>query len=97
MAYNSTVGVNQYTSEGNVYTKYGITSTDYALEAQIAVDGKPVDIVILLRSPHANAGALNGAAAYAALPNGSIAIGGTTSPNIIYKGSPDGKTDSVWA
>jgi len=94
---NSTLGINQYVSEGSVNEKYGLTATDYVFELSVDVDGKPTPIVLLLKSPHAAAAGLNGAAAYAALPNGSVAFGGTTSPNIIYKGSPNGGTDAVWA
>jgi hypothetical protein len=94
---NSTLSFRTHNSEDNVNAKYGITATDYAVPATVHVDGKPFDIVVLYRHSNADASALNAAAAYAALPNGSMAFCGTATVKIAFKGTADGKTDSAWA
>lgn len=84
-------------ANGYIDERWGITSTDGVMEVTIVRDGKPYTILIILHCPHADAAALNGAAAYAALPNGSIAFCGTTTLVKAVKGGSYGATNGAWA
>lgn len=76
---------------------WGLDSTDTVLELTKVQDGVPKPILLILASSKADAAALNAAAAYAALPNGSIAFCGTTTLVKAVKGGNHGQTNGTWA
>ena len=82
---------------GYVDALYSITATDIVQEYTLVQDEKPYTILIIHSSAHADAAALNAAAAYAALPNGSIAYCGTSTLVKAVKGGTLGLKNGTWA
>ena len=84
-------------SEGYVDALYGVDSTDVLQQYTLVQDGVAYDIVIIHASGKADAAALNAAAAYAALPNGSIAYCGTSTLVKAVKAGALGEKGGAWA